>query len=193
MTATLATAPATASPQIPGEKPGAAEAGRGSGILDRYPELDGLRAVAAFAVLVGHLYPRSTWVVDGFHFGRFGVDLFFILSGFLIVNILLQGRAGIERGRSLAGQLKNFYVRRVLRIFPLYFGILLVFGVLRYGTVPSQFWWHATYTSNYGTALYGINFGNFEHFWSLCVEEQFYLVIPLSVLALPPRKLRWGF
>lgn len=160
------------------------------GLLASYPELDALRGLAAFAVILGHFLPGDMFLNRGFHFGRAGVVLFFILSGFLIVNILLEARAQIEAGHSLGAACRTFYLRRVLRIFPLYFAVLLFFCAIGYGPVTSRFWWHAAYLSNFGSGLFGLDFGNLEHFWSLCVEEQFYFVIPLIVLALP---VRWSW
>lgn len=84
--------------------------------------------------------------------------------------------------------LSHFYLRRALRILPLYFGIILLFTILGYTPIASQLFWHLTYTSNYGQML-GIDMANAEHFWSLCVEEQFYLLMPLVVLWTPINRI----
>ncbi len=116
------------------------------------------------------------------HFGRLGVVLFFCISGFLIGRILIQHRLSYEKGaytRSKA--LVDFYVRRGLRIFPLYFGVILVFCLIGYAPITNRIAWHLTYTSNYGE-IFGIDMANAAHFWSLCVEEQFYLIVPFVIL-----------
>ena len=116
----------------------------------------------------------ATWV---------GVDLFFVLSGFLITGILFDSLYS-------DGYFKNFYSRRVLRIFPLYYGLLLLLICLTY---PLHLEWHGTqyilltYTQNLGiftkdwTGFRPASFINLNHFWSLAVEEQFYFVWPLIV------------
>jgi peptidoglycan/LPS O-acetylase OafA/YrhL len=122
-----------------------------------------------------------------------GVDLFFVLSGFLITNILLATRGA-------PGYFWNFYARRVLRIFPLYYCVLLVTTVLFplargrnpvfHGDVP----WVWAYLTNLRIVsthnwLYGAPPFKFDHFWSLAVEEQFYFVWPVVVLTFTRRKL----
>lgn len=151
------------------------------------PSLDGFRAIAVSIVVFAHLFPSEIYPYTGFHYGRLGVIAFFVLSGFLITNILLGYRSQIETGAlSLGGAWKKFLVRRTLRIFPLYFGVLLVFGfMLGYERLREDFWWHAAYVSNFGQAIQDKNFGAANHFWSLCVEEQFYLVWPAILLLVP--------
>jgi peptidoglycan/LPS O-acetylase OafA/YrhL len=166
------------------------------------PGLDGLRGLAVMMVLVFHFVGQmltNNWVeraiVGVTKYGLLGVDLFFVLSGFLITGLLYEAH-------DKPHYLRNFYVRRVLRIFPLYYGVLaLVFFVapliplLRGPTLDylldRQAWaW-----------LYGVNvylagheewsFSYLNHFWSLSVEEHFYLFWPLVVLLLArwPRAL----
>lgn len=160
------------------------------------PELDGLRGLAIILVVLGHaflLHPpsalrlftdatflaplRATWI---------GVDLFFVLSGFLISGILLD-----SRGRK--GYFREYYARRVLRIFPLYYGFLLVYFFLlplisrRMGpsafVLEHQSWywgciqnWLVVFADS--RARIG---GPVIHFWSLGVEEQFYLFWPIII------------
>lgn len=152
---------------------------KGSG---RVMALDGVRAIAAFCVLVDHLFPHDTIIWRMFSYGRFGVDAFFILSGYLIIDILLSGRAQIEQGVSVGRVWSDFFARRALRILPIYFGIILVFVAAKYAPVTSVALWHFTFASNIGASLYQIDFSNLGHFWSICVEEQFYLVVPLAIL-----------
>ena len=167
-----------------------------------YPALDGLRAIAFLAVFFQH-YRQMPW-------GWTGVDLFFVLSGFLITGILFDTRDDPHRVR-------NFYIRRTLRIFPLYYGIMLALAL----TVPFLHWdltwkwltWPA-YLGNYARflhdylpgspfqrmvdfqptgVLHGLHTTLFlGHFWSLCVEEQFYLVWPWLVFWIRDRRtLLW--
>ncbi len=154
------------------------------------PSLDGFRAVAVSIVVFAHLFPPEIYPYTAFHYGRLGVIAFFVLSGFLITHILRGYRSQIETGAlSLGGAWKKFLVRRTLRIFPLYFGVLLVFGfMLGYEKLREDFWWHAAYASNFGQAIQEKNFGVANHFWSLCVEEQFYLVWPAILLLVPVRR-----
>lgn len=166
------------------------------------PELDGLRGVAILLVFLTHFIAQSldrhAMGVDGAvrwvaRFGWTGVDLFFVLSGFLITGILLDTRGQPNYWR-------NYAARRFLRIFPLYYGALALvmfvvplsgwrdpaLGVLRHNQA-----WYWTYTVNFLEALRGPAATplNTEHFWSLCIEEQFYLVWPLVVLLASRRTL----
>jgi peptidoglycan/LPS O-acetylase OafA/YrhL len=119
------------------------------------------------------------------HFGRLGVVLFFCISGFLIGRILIQHRLSYEKGAYTRRKaLIDFYLRRSLRIFPLYFGVILFFWLIGYAPITNQIAWHVSYTSNYGQIL-GIDMANVAHFWSLCVEEQFYLIVPFIILWTP--------
>lgn len=123
-------------------------------------------------------------------FGQVGVDLFFALSGFLITGILLRS-AGSE------GYLRNFYMRRVLRIFPLYYGVLLIFLVSSEALDNGQRfalkdqWWFLLYWQNVMMTFEPdqiVGWGrNLAHFWSLSVEEHFYLFWPLLLAFCPVR------
>ena len=161
------------------------------------PELDGLRGVAILLVFMTHLVAlsiaRGAGGVDGVvrwvaRFGWTGVDLFFVLSGFLITGILLDSKGQPHCWR-------NYAARRLLRIFPLYYGALILVLVVvprvvhwnepMYATLRANQWWYWTYLVN---VLQVVKGGlatplNTSHFWSLCIEEQFYLVWPLVVLS----------
>jgi peptidoglycan/LPS O-acetylase OafA/YrhL len=147
-------------------------------------QLDSLRAFAVIGVLVTHYLPRSTTV---FQAGFFGVRLFFVLSGFLITGILLRPGT-LDRVRTL----RQFYARRFLRIFPAFYLVLLLMAALAVPGIRSGFGWYAGYLSNF---LFIFHFahqrGNYaQPFWSLAVEEQFYLVAPAVVLFAPRRHLK---
>lgn len=149
-------------------------------------QLDGLRAFAVLGVMAFHFMPeaRSTSPL-----AFLGVRLFFVLSGFLITSILLRGRTLVEsNGQSTWFTMRRFYVRRFLRIFPLFYFVLFVTAVIHLPPVRETFWWHASYLSNVYFAINGWT-GSVSHFWSLAVEEQFYLVWPWLILFLPRRRL----
>ena len=144
-----------------------------------YPALDGVRALAALMVIFFHMGQMGIPVPGPSSFGETGVDLFFVLSGFLITGILLRSPTRDW------GEVRNFYVRRLLRIFPLYYGYLAVASLL--GTTIA--WWYWGYLQNIPIAL-GAPMGNIGHFWSLAVEEQFYLVWPFVVMFMPRKHLQ---
>jgi len=135
--------------------------------------LDGLRFLAFLAVFVYHARPE--WCPWGWA----GVNLFFALSGFLITRILLRGESG-----RLGPDLRRYYIRRTLRIFPLYYAIILLIGTSGpAGDLP----WLFTYTYNIKAFLTTSLNDQLGHFWTLCVEEQFYLLYPLALLFTPAR------
>jgi len=146
----------------------------------RLPSLDGWRAVAILIVLTSHCpyshgWPNSwtsvaRWLPDG----GFGVDIFFVISGFLITFLLLK-----ERERTACIDLKGFYLRRTLRIVPAYVVFLLAIAVLDCSTGlqvgPAAWLALCTYTVNYASWTPW----TVGHVWSLSVEEQFYLLWPV--------------
>lgn len=145
------------------------------------PQLDGLRAVAVAAVAWSHWLPQWQF---GVPLGA-GVHLFFVLSGFLITRILLGLREAPDRGAAIG----RFYLRRALRLFPAFF---LVLGIAVWADVPlarATWPWHAAYLSNLYIAGLGEWQGHLSHFWSLAVEEQFYLVWPWLIVVVPGRWL----
>ncbi|MBK5256660.1 MAG: acyltransferase, partial [Vicinamibacteria bacterium] len=99
-----------------------------------YPALDGLRAIAIAAVLISHFFPDRSAVQRAFHWGRFGVLLFFVLSGFLITGLLLRGRDAVVSGSSSTGAVfRAFVARRALRIAPIYYLVVLAGWWVGYG------------------------------------------------------------
>ncbi len=159
--------------------------------VERIPELDGLRGLAVLMVMAYHAFAyemvREQWegfarvLVSVTNLGWLGVDLFFVLSGFLITGVLL-------RTRQDAQYLSNFYWRRALRILPLYFLVLLVIG-LCYANA-GQFVLLSTFFLANLVSLFGVPLV-YGPLWSLAVEEHFYLFWPWVVRAVTPRRLTW--
>lgn len=152
------------------------------------PQLDGLRAIAVMLVMVWHWVPASHWD-GGPQWGTLGVQLFFVLSGFLITGILLRARDDAGHEANLTAVVKSFYMRRFLRIFPLYYAVVIAITALDAYAARESFWFNITYTSNLYFFMRDSWYSNVSHFWSLAVEEQFYLVWPWVILYMPPRRL----
>ncbi len=148
-----------------------------------YPRLDGLRAFAVFAVMVFH-WSGPELLGRTLPLGIIGVQLFFVLSGFLIGGILLRAhdRNALER-TSQAFTLRQFVIRRALRIFPAYFAFLLITAVAL-GVPDPEWWWYPLYLSNFSMATTVEWPSYWSHTWTLAVEEQFYLFAPLMALFL---------
>jgi peptidoglycan/LPS O-acetylase OafA/YrhL len=161
-------------------------------------ELDGLRAIAILLVLVHHFWPTVGPLAQYSklaHLGWIGVDLFFVISGFLITGILLDTVGD-------RGYLRNFYARRALRIFPLYYLFLLIvftviplaqggpYGQTEFLRESGSPLWYILYLGNVREALVGVEPAYFlAPLWSLSIEEQFYIVFPLLVALLSRRSL----
>lgn len=150
--------------------------------IPRLAGLDTLRALAIVMVLMAHyngfVSRTPTFGVIG-DFGWAGVDLFFVLSGYLIGNQLLAPTA---RGERL--DLKSFFARRLLRTLPNYYVVLAIYLLLPHSVISGKstasVWRFLTFTQNFG-----LQYGEtFTHSWSLCIEEQFYLALPLAIVAL---------
>jgi len=149
--------------------------------MQHIKKLDSLRAIAAILVILWHWIPTDN-VINTFNNGAIGVNIFFVLSGFLITRILLTNRneAEILNDNKLP-VFKNFYARRALRIFPIYY--LLVLLILLFHHYLGAKFSKAEFINS---VAYTINFYFFKlehwgdltvHFWSLAVEEQFYLCL----------------
>lgn len=161
--------------------------------MNRYVKsLDGIRAIAVLLVMLFH-YRIYEFGSAGMGVGWVGVQLFFVLSGFLITRILLE-----EKRNTLSLYLKKFYWRRALRIFPLYFGYLLAISAFfLFSSQPSflgdKLPFLYTYTFNF-TRLFPewMHSPLYTHLWSLSVEEQFYLFWPFFIYFLSGRLLKIG-
>jgi peptidoglycan/LPS O-acetylase OafA/YrhL len=139
-----------------------------------YQKIDGLRSVAIAAVMLHHIAGIFSTYLD---WGYFGVDLFFVISGFLITTILLNSKGSFKNSYA------NFLARRSIRIFPLYYFALLILYILGNPVVLKEIGYLLSYTFNYRYPF--IEEANpVDHFWSLGVEEQYYLFWPLLVLSL---------
>lgn len=160
---------------------------KGNGYL---PQLDSIRALAVLLVVLSHYWKEmNTWY---FFSGRTGVLIFFMISGYLITGILLNSRDKASGNRSVQLHIwKRFFQRRALRIFPLYYAVLLLMYMLGFPDVRQYLWWHLAYLTNVLVTVEGQWFSNISHFWSLAIEEQFYIFWPAVILFLPDRFLRW--
>lgn len=146
-----------------------------------YKKLDGLRALAVFAVMITHWIYLDVVVKLGF--GFWGVNLFFVLSGFLITEILLKQQYCNQKRSEI---LKKFYIKRTLRIFPIYYLVIIFALFLNLDNSRSFAGYTLTYTLNFYNVFTGDIGTSLSHLWSLCVEEQFYLVWPILLLIVKP-------
>jgi len=148
-------------------------------------QLDALRAVAVTAVIIHHYRP------GGWGYGAYsGVRLFFTISGFLITGILIRSRDNAEANKlTRLSALGRFYARRFLRIFPLYYFVVAVAFAIDLDPARKLIASLLTYTLNIHMARQGWYEANFAHFWSLSVEEQFYISWPWLVVFLPRKWL----
>jgi peptidoglycan/LPS O-acetylase OafA/YrhL len=171
-----------------------------------FPNLDGLRFLAFFAVFLFHsFYTADPAIKDALLYqlpyqltraGHLGVNFFFVLSGFLITYLLLTEKT--VNGRVAIGP---FYMRRVLRIWPLYFAVVL-FGFVIIPMLRARFGVHdlpetahpayfLLFLANFNGIYYGCQTPTLTVLWSVAVEEQFYLVWPLLIALVPIRKMGW--
>ena len=184
--------PAVPKPALVSLVPGVGAESSGRRLPSHIPELDGIRAIAIWMVLVLHTFipdeesgqalarwPKPLLLIMGH--GWLGVDLFFVLSGFLITGILLDSRNSPH-------YIRNFYSRRVLRILPVYF-VCLAVVLYFYAGYSSYFLLSLLFMANMaGLFQIAIPHGP-GVFWSLAVEEHFYLVWPWLVRLLSRRAL----
>jgi len=158
--------------------------------------LDSLRALAVIVVVASHWYtPPLGSVASAWNdvAGSIAVDVFFVLSGFLITKILLEQRFKAELdGTTTSALIKKFYIRRTLRIFPIYY--IFVFAIAIYqlytlGYLKHEVYYYLTYTANFHHFFEGAFTMTAGQLWSLAVEEQFYLIWPWLILLTPKEKL----
>jgi peptidoglycan/LPS O-acetylase OafA/YrhL len=152
------------------------------------PQLDGFRGVAILLVLLAHTVESSSvplkWKVMAGPLGALGVLLFFVLSGFLITGVLLA-----ERCETGGISLRNFYLRRVLRLFPALFVFLVMMWILvKSRAIPYISNWEFFACLFYARNFYGQSMA-LGHIWSLSLEEQFYLCWPFLLCILPMKRL----
>ncbi|MHC2335489.1 acyltransferase family protein [Bradyrhizobium sp. USDA 4454] len=157
---------------------------------NRIPELDGARGVAVLAVLIGHYFGEGEHAIYSLRYGWMGVNLFFVLSGFLIGSIILERKDS-------PNFVTVFYTRRALRILPAYFatvaatlGFIWLYGPSAWIDPPLPTASYFTFTQNLVMAWSG-GMGTLWLLptWSLTVEEQFYLAVPLLMMCIPARAL----
>jgi peptidoglycan/LPS O-acetylase OafA/YrhL len=146
-------------------------------VMKYFKQIDGLRALAVIAVIAHHWVPATFRYSFLIHYGAYGVDLFFVISGFLITRILIEEKTN---GKGLIENIRTFYIRRTLRIFPIYYIYLLIIFLINWTAIKP-----------YAISLLGYYFNldmyfkgwpkivYIQHLWSLSVEEQFYLIWPL--------------
>jgi peptidoglycan/LPS O-acetylase OafA/YrhL len=149
------------------------------------PELDGLRGIAILLVFLHHAG------ISAFHGAHIGVDIFFVLSGFLITALLCG-----EYEKTGRISLKNFYIRRILRLTPALALLLVVFAAYTLATKSGEalaksgqaLLYAAFYLSDFALAFDLASLGSLEHTWSLAIEEHFYLLFPLALVLLLGKK-----
>ncbi len=146
-------------------------------------QLDGIRGLAIILVLIGH------WSVLPFKevlpWGNIGVYTFFVISGYLITKILLKQKTK----KNLISSFKNFWGRRILRIFPIYYLTLLILCLVEHPPVKDHAIWHFAYLSNFVLMNLAELGKSTAHLWSLAVEAQFYLFWPIIVFCLKDKYL----
>lgn len=146
--------------------------------------LDSIRTIAVLLVILSHWLPLT--YIKIFDLGFVGVNIFFVLSGFLITRILLENKKEAEaNNQNKLLVIKNFIIRRSLRIFPIYYLTILILFLLseKTGTsIKQDFEYYVTYSSNYLFFVKQDWDGKLSHLWSLAVEEQFYLIWPWLII-----------
>ena len=146
-------------------------------MLRYIPEFDGLRACAVMLVIVSHWLPDS-FIINYLPCGAIGVTLFFVLSGYLITKILYNDRQKENKWKSV----KLFYFRRLLRIFPIYYLVLFLITITNYNHLRQHILWFFSYLQNIYIAIVNDWPGGVGPYWTLAVEEQFYLFWPFIIL-----------
>jgi peptidoglycan/LPS O-acetylase OafA/YrhL len=147
--------------------------------------LDNLRAFAIIMVLLFHYsgwFKHPSWFPNIFEFGWIGVDLFFVLSGFLISSQLF-----VQIKKEGTFSMRDFFIKRFFRIIPVYYFVVAIYFLFPFfsndfgaGQQLPPLWKFLTFTQNFNADF--ANTGSFSQVWSLCVEEHFYLILPFTLL-----------
>ncbi|MEO8564229.1 MAG: acyltransferase [bacterium] len=155
----------------------------------RSSQLDALRALGLAGVIFQHtMNPKNALLAD---WPALALTMFFVLSGFLITGLLLDARSRAEaRSISRAGVLKRFYIRRFLRIFPVYYGVVFIALLMGEPETRGYLNYLLSYTTNFLLANVGHNLPPITPFWSLAVEEHFYIFWPFIAL-FASRRMMW--
>lgn len=153
--------------------------------LKKIEQIDSLRAICALLVIFSHFIPEYN--LGHFNSGRIGVNIFFTISGFLITSILLEQKDAVQNKLII---IKNFIIKRALRLFPVYYLLIFFFFFLQavfhlYAWNPGEAIYYFTYTQNFLFYLNGMRGVQLNHTWSLAIEEQFYLIWPWLVIYIP--------
>lgn len=153
-----------------------------------FHQIDGLRALAVILVMFSHWTDQVTFFQPLNRLGGgLAVDVFFVLSGFLISLILMKAKyAEITLGKAL----KLFYIRRFLRIFPLYYLMIAIGVIFKIAGARTNIVWLSLYLVNFKMSFFNGSMGWFPHTWTLSVEEQFYLFFPLLILTVPVKHIK---
>lgn len=153
------------------------------------PQLDNLRGIAVLLVIISHWFAKEHFINRFSPNGAIGVTIFFVLSGFLITGILLNSKQEIEDGQPVSKALNSFYLKRALRIFPVYYLLITILIIVKDNYLLEGLTWHLSYTSNFYFYFYKAFSGGVTVFWSLSVEEQFYLFWPAIIFLTPYKKI----
>ncbi len=159
--------------------------------LKHIPHIDGIRFMAAILVVLSHYFTELGYS-SHFPIGAFGVQIFFAISGFLITGILLKQKNEVSLEYKKRVVVRNFFIKRALRLFPAYYVLIIVYIFLNhYGLSIAEGNWEPyfiAYMPNIFFYFNGWQCTVANHLWSLGIEEQFYLLWPFIILLLPRRQ-----
>ena len=135
--------------------------------VKKFEQIDGLRFFAVFAVICAHWHSSQTPFFESITAASRGVDLFFVISGFLITLGLIRSK---DKAQSTGTSLYKFYARRFLRIFPIYYLTIFILLIVYYSQMSGVIWWYLLYLCNFHSIRIQ-DWGIAGHCWSLSVEE----------------------